>query len=367
MSEKSVFSTPEITADKTAHLKGIASILLLWHHLFGVEYLEDWAALLPGMDYVIGESGNVCIAIFLFCSGYGLYKSYVGKESTPKTYIFHRLVKTLIPYWVIMIIAIIYLVFAGKFEIKYLPVNLFALIHNDDMLYVSFSWFIKLYVLLLLLLPLIKLIERKWKKNALIDILIYVAAPFVIALLCGRFLHEEEFVNIPLFLASTVIFVLAWFPPFAVGMLFAKYNTYKKIRAFADKFPNSLVIAISALLVGNMIYVRFMLYGIITIPIIFSCSMLDVIIAPLCIIGFLLIMDNLKHHSKYVIPFLGKKSVYYWLLSGMFFLNTIELSFLISWPRYILLILVWTIVLLTPFVFACDWASGKLVKLICRK
>ena len=191
--------------------------------------------------------------------------------------------------------------------------------------------------------------------------------PFAAAVIFGRFYSEEEFVSIPMFLVSSVIFVLAWFPPFAAGMLFAKYNTYKKVRAFADKFPNALVIAVSILIIGNMIYLRFILGGIITDSIINTCCMADVIIAPLCITGFLLIMDNLKHHSKYILPFLGKKSVYYWLLSGMFFLNTSELTFLISWPRYILLILLWTVLLLTPFVFACDWAAGKLIKLICKK
>ena len=166
MSNAKTPAITDITPEKSEHIKGIALLLLMWHHLFGVEYIKDCVALVPGMDYVIGASGKVCIAIFLFCSGFGLYKSYVGKEQAPKTYIFHRLVKTLIPYWIIMIIAIIYLVFAGKFEIKYLPVNLFALIHSDTILYVSFSWFIKLYVLILLILPLIRLIERKWKKKS---------------------------------------------------------------------------------------------------------------------------------------------------------------------------------------------------------
>ena len=367
MNGKQDFSKPDITVDKTNHIKGIASILLLWHHLFGVEYIKDWTALLPGMDYVIGASGNVCIAIFLFCSGFGLYKSYVGKETTSNTYIFKRLVKTLIPYWVVMIIAIIYLAFAGKFEPKYIPVNLFALIHNDEILYVSFSWFIKLYVLILLVLPLIRLIERKWKKNVLIDLLLYIVLPFALAVVFARFLNEGSFINIPLFLISTLVFLLAWFPPFAAGMLFAKYDTYKKIRSFADKFPNALVIAVSCLIFGNMIYLRFIINGLFGDSILFRCSMVDIVIAPLCIISCLLIMDNLKHHSRYVLPFLGKQSVFYWLLSGMFFLNTSELTFLISWPRYILLILLWTILLLTPFVFACDWVSGKLVKLILRE
>lgn len=367
MSDAIDFSKPEITAQKTEHIKGIAIILLMWHHLFGVEYLKDWFAFLPGIDYVIGATGNMCISIFLFCSGYGLYKSYIGKENTPKTYIFHRLVKTLIPYWIVMAVTIIYLVFAGKFELKYLPVNLLALIHSDSVLYVSFSWFIKLYVLIIFVLPLIKLIEKRFRKNALIDILIYIVVPFALAVVFAKYLNETEYVNIPSFIASTAVFLLAWFPPFASGMLFAKYNTYKKLRKFTDRFPRYLTAAISLLLLGNLFFLRFIVGNIFMETIIYECCMEDVILAPLFVVLCLLVIDNVKHHSRYVLPFLGRKSVYYWLLSGLFFLNTLELSFLITWPVYTVFILIWTFVLLTPFVFACDWIGSKLIRLICRK
>ena len=130
MGKKVTIASTDITSEKTLHLKAIALLLLMWHHLFGVEYLSGWSAIIPGTEgasYVIGASGKICLAMFLFCSGYGLYKSYISKESTDKTYTLKRLAKTLIPYWLVMIIAIGYLIYAGKFEPKYLFVNLFAL------------------------------------------------------------------------------------------------------------------------------------------------------------------------------------------------------------------------------------------------
>lgn len=360
----------EITIEKTEHLKGIALLLLMFHHLFGVEYLEGWRAIVPGtegMDYVIGASGKICIAMFLFCSGYGIYKSYISKETPKKHYILQRLIKTLIPYWIVMVIAIIYLVCAGRFEPKNLVFNLFALIHSDDLLYVSFSWFIKLYVLLILLLPLIRLIERKFKKNALVDILIYVVVPYAIAFICRGFIHEESFENIFSFVGSSVLFVLGWFPLFAVGMLFAKYNTYKKVFDFAGKFPSALVIALSVLLIGNMLYLRFIFNTFVGDSVIYHFCMGDIVFEPIFICGFLLIMDNIKMKSRYVLPFIGKNSMFYWLLSGMFFLNTKELSFLITWPKITLLIYLWTMVLLTPVVFLTSFASDRFTKLLCKR
>ena len=370
MGKKQTIAVADITSEKTEHLKGIALLLLMWHHLFGVEYLSGWTAIIPGTEgasYVIGASGKICLAMFLFCSGYGLYKSYINKENTKKTYILQRLAKTLIPYWLVMIIAIAYLVYAGRFQPQYIFVNLFALIHSNDILYVTFSWFIKLYVVLILLLPLIKLIERKWKKNALIDILIYIALPFTAAVVFGKYMHEETFTNIPEFLVSSVLFILAWFPLFAIGMLFAKYDTYKKVRGFADKFPSYLVIILSILIIGNMVYLRFIVNTFFGDSVLYHCCMADVVFGPIIVCAFLLLIDNLKYKSRYVIPFIGKNSVFYWLLSGMFFKNTSELQFLITWPKVTILIFIWTMVLLTPFVFCCSWISGKLIKLICKK
>ena len=370
MGKKVTIASTDITSEKTLYLKAIALLLLMWHHLFGVEYLSGWSAIIPGTEgasYVTGASGRICLAMFLFCSGYGLYKSYINKESTDKTYILKRLAKTLIPYWMVMIIAIAYLIYAGKFEPKYIFVNLFALLHSTDILYVTFSWFIKLYVLLLLVLPLIRLIERKWKKNAIIDILIYIAVPFASALSLAKFYHEDTFLSIPSFLVSTIVFLLAWFPLFAIGMLFAKYNTYKKVRGFADKFPSYLVIILSVLIIGNMFYLRFIVNDLLPHSILYLCSMTDVFFGPIFVCAFLLLMDNMRYKSRYVLPFIGKNSVFYWLLSGMFFKNTIELSFLITWPKITILIFIWTMVLLTPFVFALSWISDKLIKLICKK
>ena len=343
MGKKVPIASTDITSEKTQHLKGIALLLLMWHHLFGVEYLQGWSAIIPGTEgasYVIGASGKICLAMFLFCSGYGLLKSYINKESAGKTYIVKRLIKTLIPYWIVMIIAICYLIYAGKFDAKYIFVNL---------------------------LPLIRLIERKWKKNAVIDILIYIVLPFALAFIFRKFLHEEYYESIPSFLASTIVFLLAWFPMFAIGMLFAKYNTYKRVREFAVKFPSYIVIILALLIIGNMFYLRFIVNTFFGDSILYHCCMADVFFEPIFVCAFLLLMDNMRYKSKYVLPFIGKNSVFYWLLSGMFFKNTTELQFLITWPKITILIFIWTMVLLTPFVFACSFVSGKLTDLICKK
>ena len=352
-------ATKEITSEKTVMLKGIALILLMWHHLFGCGYIDWWLSPFDGIEFVTGMSAVICLAIFLFCSGFGLYKSYISKESVKWSYIPKKLIRTLIPYWIVMLVTIAVLVILGKFEPKYILFNLFAWVHDEEILYVSFSWYIKLYLLLLLITPLLRLIEQKWKKkNWLVDILLYIVLPFAVYYIFKGYCNERLVLGILPSIISSILLVLYWMPLFSLGILFAKYNVYGKVRKFFDKFSGWLVIVISLLICGNILYIRFMFD--------FS-SISDVLYGSLFIISCLLISDNIKFKSRYVLPYLGKNSLYYWLLSSIFFFNTKELLPAITWPTIPVFMLIWILVLLTPFVFACSFVSDKLLGLIFKK
>lgn len=58
-------------------LKGVALILLLWHHLFYVDngMYSDIKVWDYGVVNQIGQLGKVCVALFVFLSGYGLIVS----------------------------------------------------------------------------------------------------------------------------------------------------------------------------------------------------------------------------------------------------------------------------------------------------
>ena len=351
--------TTEITAEKTTLLKAVALILLMWHHLFGCGYIDWWLSPFDGVEFVTGMSAVICLAIFLFCSGFGLYKAYISKENVKWSYIPKKIVRTLIPYWVVMLVTIAVLAILGKFQPKYILFNLFAWVHNEEILYVSFSWYIKLYLLLLVITPLLRLTEQKWKKkNWIVDILIYIVLPFVIYYIFKGYSNERRILGVIPSVISSILLVLYWMPLFSLGILFAKYNVYGKVRKLFDKFSGWLVIVISILICGNVLYMRFM-FNFPTID--------DVLYGSLFIISCLLISDNIKFKSKYVVPYLGKNSLYYWLLSSIFFFNTKELLPAITWPAIPVFMLIWILVLLTPFVFACSFVSDKLLGFIFKK
>ena len=141
---------------ESSFLKGLALILMFWHHLFGcgtfltngVYY--DYKPLLGQVDGAFASGCKLCISLFAFASGYGLYKAYYQPQNDYKK-IADLMLKFLIQYWTIMVlVAIPYLIYFNGFHPQYLFVNLFALIHDDVMLYVSLSWYVKVQILFLL-------------------------------------------------------------------------------------------------------------------------------------------------------------------------------------------------------------------------
>lgn len=90
-----------LTKNDTLALKGIAILLLLWHHMFFVskDLLFDWHDI--GIKSAI--LSRVCVAIFVFLSGYGLMVSSKINESLIAFYR-KRLFKLLLNYWYIWLL-----------------------------------------------------------------------------------------------------------------------------------------------------------------------------------------------------------------------------------------------------------------------
>ena len=105
-----------LTKQDTAVLKGIAIIAMLMHHLWGCPPVgvEPYTGVLG----FLGGVGKVCVAMFLFCSGYGLSVGYgrliedcrlkdedwkIGLKETLK-FLARRFVKFYAGYWPIFLI-----------------------------------------------------------------------------------------------------------------------------------------------------------------------------------------------------------------------------------------------------------------------
>ena len=64
-----------ISKQDTSVMKGIAIIAMLCHHVY--TWQPEWVEAYPFFLTTLGVLGKVCVAIFLFFSGYGLAVQYV--------------------------------------------------------------------------------------------------------------------------------------------------------------------------------------------------------------------------------------------------------------------------------------------------
>ena len=96
-----------ISWDNSLILKGVGIILMLIHHLFYSEYsralYDDVAIRGYGLVNQIGLYGKLCVAIFVFVSGYGLAKSY-GTDFDWKAFYRRRFKKLYFNYWFIWLV-----------------------------------------------------------------------------------------------------------------------------------------------------------------------------------------------------------------------------------------------------------------------
>lgn len=102
----------------TTILKGIALLLLLTHHLFYIQNGRfDDIQIYKGIFLVnmTGQISKVCVALFVFLSGYGLAAAYMDKPYFKSSEFFKKRFKKLfINYWLIWIIFVpIGVAFAG--------------------------------------------------------------------------------------------------------------------------------------------------------------------------------------------------------------------------------------------------------------
>ena len=100
-----------LTRQDTSVMKGIAICAMLCHHLYGCppDGVEPYSGLLAW----IGVLGKVCVALFLFCSGYGLAANYKPQSILDDIkFVSKRLVKFYANYWVIFLIFVPITIFA---------------------------------------------------------------------------------------------------------------------------------------------------------------------------------------------------------------------------------------------------------------
>lgn len=171
----------ELSRSDTTAIKGIAILLMLWHHLF----LNTMAY--GTLTHSLAVVFKVCVALFLFVSGYGLTKQYSQIEkpyfkNTVK-FLLRRYANFFLSYWFCFVLVVVvgnvcgysfseaYPV--GRNTLKCVLLDVAGQMGYDS--YLNPWWFNKMIIQLYLVFPILFLIVRNkylsWVGLALIVIM----------------------------------------------------------------------------------------------------------------------------------------------------------------------------------------------------
>lgn len=112
---------PTFAKKESLAMKGIAIIMMLLFHCFREKAVYDGfdVSFFPFHENTIVNIAfvcKVCVSIFAFISGYGLFKSYSGKTTDDKKWIALRYIRSFSGYWFVWVLcAIVFQIADGRY------------------------------------------------------------------------------------------------------------------------------------------------------------------------------------------------------------------------------------------------------------
>lgn len=313
-------------------IKGLGILLMLIHHLFAfnnrisnVEYISiiNTNGTLT-LEYYIAVFARICVPIYLFVGGYGLYYKYSNESKNKKeeyNSICKRIVQLLKVYWVVFIIFIPMGIVLGKIKIDFIELikNIFTLSYS----YNAEWWFLNTYILLLLLFPLIKRIIAIANDRQIIMVLLI---SYVVSILSGKILSYDI---IPVYTVTRLFMqVIAQQTIFIMGCIFCKLRLFDKLHKMLEsKKLNNMFVNICVMAI--VIIIRTITFKI------------DIILLPIFIYSALIIINGLSLNKLF--KYLGDHSTNLWLTHSFFcYYYFQKITFM---PMYSILIIIWLLLL----------------------
>ena len=335
--------TYTFTKNHTLISKGVAMILMLILHLFYWQDYEQYTApiILPNghsIPWTIGSIGNICVSMFLFLSGYGMY--YVQKKI--KNFSFRnagiRIKNIWIQYAVITvtIVALGVTFGIGEYDFKNVMLNVFAL----DYSYNKFAWFVITYIVIILVFP---VVNRFYKRMSLPMEVIGVIGIKVLITIINYVLQSHFKVNTIIYKVCIEPFM--FLPVFLIGYICAKHFIFEKIiKELNEKVPKYKKMVLSMILAAVVVFIIFV-----------PNTIFDNITAPIiCFTVSYIFYENVI--GKVFIS-LGKHATNMWLIHYPIMVTFIPK--IIFFPRYWLFILLWIIIIMLPICYILDWIFIK--------
>lgn len=322
-----------ITKNNSLIIKGIASILMLIHHLYtfpnrikAVEYISLFTILGIPIEQYIGEISKICVSIFLFISGYGMFIIY-NKNNNFK-FIKKRIFKLYKNYWVTFIIFIPVGILISKVDtnLKEIITNFIGVNNSLNLEW----WFFSIYIVLILTYP----ISYKFIIN--LNLSYTIGLSFFIYCF-GIILNIITYRN-GILTYEFIFNIMSCQFPFLLGSIVANKKIFDSISKIINNKYNIILILILSIIILIVFPIKTLAYNILT-PILVFC------IAKL--IGNCIILRYLGKHSNNI-----------WLVHSFFcYYYFQQIIFL---PRYSMLILIWLFILSLCSSYIINYISNNI-------
>lgn len=318
------------TKNHTLCTKGIAVLMLCWHHLFW--HNVDLPMDLSNTYYmdVLTVITKVCVATFTILSGYGISESYRRKGGGTFRFAIQHVWKLLKNFWWVYVPAFV-LSFAFHFQgtpleiygggilgVRNFLLDFFgvrALIYSPTLN--NTWWYIEAALVFYMLYPVLLYLVKKLP----VILLIVTSIPVILA--SGGVIWE------PLITTDRELFYIM---PFVIGMLFSEYHVLNRIVAYSEKrrwifAAGAIIFCITSALLRTM------------------APMITDVIYAISIIFLGIAVCNVAGKVKNIFAFLGECSMDIYLIHSFiyyYFVPTRELLGGISnyVLRYIVLVLI---------------------------
>ena len=336
----------KFTKEHTMQMKGIAIIILLFHHCF--LNAQRWAtvpyeklATTKGWGYYsisfapfsshtiqyLASFSKICVAMFVFMTGYGMWVSYESqkKKTTMSNYIKKRMVTLMTGFLIIFVVTEILAIPTGRFievyghdfrSVVYMIIDALGLAKLlGTPLFCLTWWYMSLAIVLIMIFPFVHSIMEKYQW-------VVVVASIIVPRACG-------------FGQSTDLF--RYLLAYTLGMYFAQHDLLARIK---EKFMKQNV-------AGKLLSLIVSLIG---LAVIIKCrqnawigwkylDFWDGFAAMYVIVNSYIYILNGKWIVK-GLGFLGKHSMNIFLIHSFYrdvFFHEFTYSFYYAWLDYIVL------------------------------
>jgi hypothetical protein len=256
----------KFTKEHTMQMKGIAIIILLFHHCF--LNAQRWAtvpyeklATTKGWGYYpisfapfsshtiqyLASFSKICVAMFVFMTGYGMWVSYESqkKKTTMSNYIKKRMVTLMTGFLIIFVVTEILAVPTGRFievyghdfrSVVYMIIDALGLAKLlGTPLFCLTWWYMSLAIVLIMIFPFVHSIMEKYQW-------IVVVASIIVPRACG-------------FGQSTDLF--RYLLAYTLGMYFAQHDLLARIKEkFMEQNVAGKLLSLIVSLIGLAVIIK---------------------------------------------------------------------------------------------------------------